>query len=708
MANEFVQTMADARVDARSLSEFMYKPISSMVERRLAPSIHTLNYYVDLLDSVAINGEAQINQAIINSGFIIIDSFELGATITQRNEALRHTADSKLYRWAGDLPKVVPASSTPNTSGGSGANSWLEVSDTTLRQELAEPYAALSLANSVVRVPSVQDFNNIPEKGKFTKAAYLVDSFWEGKNTGGGVFIWDATALKSTHNGISIIDPNKVSQLGSVGTFGTYFTATASGTGVYKRVGVTTTALIEWAGADESMSDIAPCIQAVANHFKGIKVMTGRTYNQATSVTLKVNMTHISSHGSDSVYTGGLIRYTGNSTQFIVLASVNYLSVSGISLQGVPAVETDYFNTGSTLFDLTEGAVSIVFEKSWASGFEILFKGAGNSFYNKIHNNRLERFKHGLQHFSNNNLEIIGNRISRFNILLTYNGRDGQTTIRNNAFEVFNGRIVSSIGEEQGSIAFENNYVELYHTYDLPTNFPRSTGLFPDKFGHATLFNGYFSDLSVIRNHINLRGLFRMGIFVQCKSLVSKANNFTDYATGSSLTALYSTLEPYDIVDICDQPAIKEGVGPFTATYNMANAPVKKPFGLLNHIDAITGKSTIMASNKSGLGVLNGWTSTASYGSLVVFVFEHGVTLNGVVDGTAKTSNIISIIPEPLRPKELIKDKLFAVLTTTTALGSGENVGIKYDYETGELSLLGAPTNLTGICLDGLVIPNRL
>lgn len=69
-------------------------------------------------------------------GYTIIDSFELGATITQRNQALRHAATGKLYRWAGGLPKNIPADSTPTSTGGLGANAWLEVSDTALRQEI--------------------------------------------------------------------------------------------------------------------------------------------------------------------------------------------------------------------------------------------------------------------------------------------------------------------------------------------------------------------------------------------------------------------------------------------------------------------------------------------------------------------------------------------------------------------------------------------
>ena len=137
MANDIVQTITDARIDARALSEFMFKPASYMVARRLAPPVHTLNYYLNLFDTVAADGAAQLAQAAINQGFITIDSFELGATITQRNQALRHTATGRLYRWAGDLPKAVPANSTPTSSGGTGDNAWLEVSDVTLRQDLA-------------------------------------------------------------------------------------------------------------------------------------------------------------------------------------------------------------------------------------------------------------------------------------------------------------------------------------------------------------------------------------------------------------------------------------------------------------------------------------------------------------------------------------------------------------------------------------------
>lgn len=50
--NDIVLAMLEARVDARSLSDFMYKPSSSMVSRRLAPSINTMNFYLDYFDGL--------------------------------------------------------------------------------------------------------------------------------------------------------------------------------------------------------------------------------------------------------------------------------------------------------------------------------------------------------------------------------------------------------------------------------------------------------------------------------------------------------------------------------------------------------------------------------------------------------------------------------------------------------------------------------
>ena len=50
--NSIVQTIKDAEIDARSLSEFISKDAKFMVTRRLAPTVHTLSYYLERFDAL--------------------------------------------------------------------------------------------------------------------------------------------------------------------------------------------------------------------------------------------------------------------------------------------------------------------------------------------------------------------------------------------------------------------------------------------------------------------------------------------------------------------------------------------------------------------------------------------------------------------------------------------------------------------------------
>lgn len=77
-------------------------------------------------------------QAISQFGYITLDSFENGNTLTLPNQVLRLEASGEYYRWDGDFPKSVPAGSTPDTTGGVGIGAWLNVGDATLRTNLAD------------------------------------------------------------------------------------------------------------------------------------------------------------------------------------------------------------------------------------------------------------------------------------------------------------------------------------------------------------------------------------------------------------------------------------------------------------------------------------------------------------------------------------------------------------------------------------------
>ncbi|EMG7110111.1 right-handed parallel beta-helix repeat-containing protein [Enterobacter cloacae] len=76
-------------------------------------------------------------QSISQFGYITLDSFEDGNTITLPNQVLRLEANGEYYRWDGALPKVVPTGSTPESTGGIGSGAWLSVGDAVLRSELA-------------------------------------------------------------------------------------------------------------------------------------------------------------------------------------------------------------------------------------------------------------------------------------------------------------------------------------------------------------------------------------------------------------------------------------------------------------------------------------------------------------------------------------------------------------------------------------------
>lgn len=75
-------------------------------------------------------------EAIRNYGYITMDSFEDGATLTLPNQVLRYEANGEYYRWDGAFPKIVPAGSTPEASGGIGLGAWLSVGDAIIRTEL--------------------------------------------------------------------------------------------------------------------------------------------------------------------------------------------------------------------------------------------------------------------------------------------------------------------------------------------------------------------------------------------------------------------------------------------------------------------------------------------------------------------------------------------------------------------------------------------
>lgn len=81
---ENLEVVENIYSDARSLSEFMYKPANFTVTRRLAPSIHTLQYYLDSLDNLK---NVNIRDIVIDAldATVIADGGVSSALVTTTN-----------------------------------------------------------------------------------------------------------------------------------------------------------------------------------------------------------------------------------------------------------------------------------------------------------------------------------------------------------------------------------------------------------------------------------------------------------------------------------------------------------------------------------------------------------------------------------------------------------------------------------------------
>lgn len=126
----------DLKFNAGKIDEF----VTSM-QREYEDRFGNKHYTIEGLRWIA-------QQAISAFGYITLDSFEDGNTLTLPNQVLRLEATGEYYRWDGDLPKEVPAGSTPETTGGVGIGAWLSVGDAALRGDLSQNTGASIIGTS--------------------------------------------------------------------------------------------------------------------------------------------------------------------------------------------------------------------------------------------------------------------------------------------------------------------------------------------------------------------------------------------------------------------------------------------------------------------------------------------------------------------------------------------------------------------------------
>lgn len=274
MANDdIVQVISDAREDAVSLSQFMYYPATVTVNRRLAPPIHTLNYYLQYLEglekiysqptgTVTVNGEEvkTVRQAINDS----VDSVLIGEYQTQlegrveANELGIVTLDASIVRIddsISELPVVegkVPASKVSVELGVSQEDKNLEVQGTLDSQQIE--LNAQKLDTGITATAQVQ---GAVEESLFSKLTQFINlKTWGAKGDG---VTDDTAAIQACFNYIETLDSNMKKSL--------YIPQ-----GVYKFTSLTldqSNLVIYTSGIFSTMFSCTDTTDTPAIHFKG-------------------------------------------------------------------------------------------------------------------------------------------------------------------------------------------------------------------------------------------------------------------------------------------------------------------------------------------------------------------------------------------------------------------------------------------------------
>lgn len=84
----------------------------------------------------------EFDAQIMNMGFTRVSTFKTGATLTNARQTLlwdlADGGDGQEYGWSGAFPKVVPATSTPASTGGISIGAWISRFDPELRIQVRE------------------------------------------------------------------------------------------------------------------------------------------------------------------------------------------------------------------------------------------------------------------------------------------------------------------------------------------------------------------------------------------------------------------------------------------------------------------------------------------------------------------------------------------------------------------------------------------
>ena len=99
------------------------------------------------------NIREQWRRSLAEAGLTLVDgSFEEGATVNSKTDAVWYIAGGQCYTWDGSLSKTVAPRATPESTGGIGAGAWVSTAIVSLRGALLTEDSQLLVDDSRVKI----------------------------------------------------------------------------------------------------------------------------------------------------------------------------------------------------------------------------------------------------------------------------------------------------------------------------------------------------------------------------------------------------------------------------------------------------------------------------------------------------------------------------------------------------------------------------
>lgn len=129
-------------------------------------------FYVPSAGSITkVLARESLRRSYAEAGFKLVDgSFEIGGTVTTTADVLLHESTGIAYSWGGVLPKIVPAGSTQDSTGGISTSNWSPQDDIGVRG---------GFFYSTVH-QSVPSGSSLPSEVNFGARDYDPASLWPG------------------------------------------------------------------------------------------------------------------------------------------------------------------------------------------------------------------------------------------------------------------------------------------------------------------------------------------------------------------------------------------------------------------------------------------------------------------------------------------------------------------------------------------------